>query len=62
MTKEEKISLALSLIEQTRRDIGQVNGLDESLVTRFTTNLNLLEALITGRYESLVTQGEEVSA
>lgn len=58
MSKDEKISLALSLIDQSRKDLQTLKPQDESLVTQLETNLNLLEGLITGNYESLVTREE----
>lgn len=52
MTKEEKIILALSLIEQAKSDIESVaDRLDESLVTRLNANLTMVGDLITGKYE-----------
>lgn len=52
MTKEEKIVLALSLIEQTKADIESVGDrLDKSLVTRLDANLTMVSDLITGKYD-----------
>ncbi len=61
MTKEEKIVLALSLIEQTRKDVQTVaKSIDESLVTRMETNLQMVGDLITGKYNAL-PNGREVT-
>lgn len=52
MTKEEKIVLALSLIEQTKTDIeSAAAALDKSLVTRIDANLTMVSDLITGKYD-----------
>ena len=51
MTKEEKIVLALSLIEQTKSDLAAIAAqVDKSLVTRMTTNLEMVADLVTGKY------------
>lgn len=50
MTKEEKILLALSLIEQVTSDLSEIKTEDESLVTRCRSNLAILGDLVTGRY------------
>ena len=53
MTKEEKIVLALSLIEQTKRDLAAIAAqVDKSLVTRMETNLEMVADLITGKYNA----------
>jgi len=51
MTKEEKIVLALSLIEQTKSDLAAIAAqVDKSLVTRMATNLEMVADLVTGKY------------
>lgn len=53
MTKEEKIVLALSLIEQTKSDLAAITEqADKSLVTRMRTNLEMVADLITGKYNA----------
>lgn len=62
MTKEEKIVLALSLIEQTKADVeSAAPSLDKSLVTRIDANLTMVSDLITGKYDEKKQAAAEAS-